>query len=147
MPRNVKPMLATPAAEPFDDPNWLFEIKWDGYRAIAEVELGKVRLYSRNQLPFETRYAPIVDNLRHLGHDAVLDGEVVVLDAAGKPSFDLLQNFGRTRRGSLVYYVFDLLYLDGHDLRGLPLHLRKALLGAMLPNLSNVRMSEYIETQ
>jgi bifunctional non-homologous end joining protein LigD len=145
MPRNVKPMLATPTPEPFDDPNWLFEIKWDGYRGIAEVEAGKVRLYSRNQLSFDKQYAPIVDSLKHLGHDALLDGEVVVLDAAGKPSFDLLQNYARTRCGSLVYYVFDLLYLDGHDLRGLPLLCRKALLGAMLPNLPNVRVSEYIE--
>jgi bifunctional non-homologous end joining protein LigD len=145
MPHNIKPMLATSVAEPFDDPNWLFEIKWDGYRAIAEVEAGKVRLYSRNQLSFEKRYAPVVENLCHLGHEAVLDGEIVVVDAAGKPKFELLQNYVSTRGGSLLYYVFDLLYLDGHDLRELPLRRRKALLKTILPELPDVRLSEHIK--
>jgi bifunctional non-homologous end joining protein LigD len=147
MPRNISPMLATPAAEPFDHPDWLFEVKWDGYRAIAEIEKGKVRLYSRNKLAFEKRYAPIVQALEHLGHDAVLDGEVVVLDPTGKPRFQLLQEYQKAKKGTPVYQVFDLLYLDGHDLQKLPLVRRKELLSQVLNGLPNVRLSEHITEQ
>jgi bifunctional non-homologous end joining protein LigD len=147
MPRNISPMLATPAAEPFDHPDWLFEVKWDGYRAIAEIERDKVRLYSRNKLAFEKRYAPIVEALAHLGHEAVLDGEVVVLDPTGKPRFQLLQEYQKAKKGTLVYQVFDLLYLDGHDLQRLPLIRRKELLGQVLNGLPNVRLSEHIAEQ
>ncbi len=145
LPRNIKPMLATPAAEPFDHPDWLFEIKWDGYRAIAEVQKKNVRLYSRNNLSFEARYPAIVDSLRNLGHEAVLDGEIVVLDETGKAQFQLLQNYLKLHRGTLVYYVFDLLYLDGHDLRGLPLMRRKELLSGVIEGLANIKLSEHIQ--
>lgn len=145
MPRNVKPMLATPVDRPFDRPGWLFEIKWDGYRAIAEVEQQKVRLYSRRNLSFEERYAPIVRSLQQLGHDAVLDGEIVVVDDAGKSDFQLLQRYQQTGHGHLVYYVFDLLYLDGHDLRGLPLRRRKELLRQIVGSAPNIKLSEHME--
>src|SRR5262249_51176058 len=85
MPHAVKPMLATLADLPFDKAGWVFELKWDGYRAIAEIDEQQVRLYSRNGLSFNDRYPAIVKNLEHVGHQAVLDGEVVVLDSAGKP--------------------------------------------------------------
>ena len=137
-------MLATPKAEPFDDPNWIFEVKWDGYRAIAEVEKSGARLYSRNNLSLDTRFASIVASLKQLGHEAVLDGEAVILDAEGRSQFQLLQNRGGTKEGTLVYEVFDLLYLDGHDLRDLPLLRRKEILAQIL-NLPNVRVSEHIE--
>jgi bifunctional non-homologous end joining protein LigD len=146
MPRNIKPMLASPAEEPFDDPNWVFEIKWDGYRAIAEVEPAKVRLYSRNNLTLEKRFPLIVESLKKLGHSAVLDGEAVVLDPTGKPHFQLLQNYAKAGDGTLVYQVFDLLYLDGHDLRNLPLKRRKQILAQIL-DVPNVRLSEHIEAQ
>jgi bifunctional non-homologous end joining protein LigD len=145
MPHNIKPMLATPVAKPFDNPDWFFEVKWDGYRAIAEIDRERVHLYSRNQLSFEKRYSPIVDSLQHLGHQAVLDGEVVVLDGSGKPQFQLLQAYQKAGTGTLVYEVFDLLYLDGHDLRKLPLRRRKDILGRLLENLLNVKLSEHIE--
>ena len=79
MPHQIKPMLATLVAEPFDRPGWIFEIKWDGYRAIAEIEKGQVRLYSRNLLSFEVRFAPVVTTLRRCKHNAVFDGEIVAL--------------------------------------------------------------------
>lgn len=145
MPRNIKPMLATPISQPFDDPDWLFELKWDGYRAVAEISHGKVRLYSRNKLSFEKRFAPIVDSLQHLGHEAVLDGEIVVLDATGKPQFELLHGYQGAPTGTLVYQVFDLLYLDGHDLRKLTLRRRKDILARLLGNLPNVRLGEHVE--
>jgi bifunctional non-homologous end joining protein LigD len=143
MPRNIKPMLASSAEEPFDDPDWLFEIKWDGFRAIAEVEPDRVRLYSRNNLSLQTRFPLIVDALGHLAHQAILDGEIVVLDESGRSKIQLLQDYQRSR-GTLVYYVFDLLYLDGHDLRNLPLVRRKEILAGVLTDLPGVRLSEHI---
>jgi bifunctional non-homologous end joining protein LigD len=144
MPHRVKPMMATLIAEPFDDPNWLFEIKWDGYRAIAEVEAGEVRLYSRNLLSFEKRYAAIVDDLKKLKHEAVLDGEIVVLNQDGKAEFESLQNYRSNLRSNLAYYVFDLLWLDGHDLRNLPLILRKELLLKVLQETPVIKRSDHI---
>jgi bifunctional non-homologous end joining protein LigD len=144
MPRNIKPMLATTADKPFDRPEWLFELKWDGYRAIAEIKDEWVRLYSRKKLSLAKRFAPIVDSLQHLGHDAVLDGELVVLDADGKPSFQLLQQYDRARNGVLLYEVFDLLYLDGHDLRSIALVRRKDILADVLHHLPNVHFCDHI---
>jgi bifunctional non-homologous end joining protein LigD len=145
MPHKVNPMLATPHATAFDDAGWLFELKWDGYRAIAEVKKGRIRLYSRNQLSFEKRFASIVESLEHLGHDAVLDGEIVALDIHGKPHFQLLRDYPNGSKETLVYQVFDLLYLDGHDLRNRPLTRRQELLALLVAELPNVRYSEPIQ--
>src|SRR5688572_15170686 len=106
-PHDVTPMLATLGDQPFDDDHWIFETKWDGYRAIAEVERGRVRLYSRYGQSFADRYTPVVEALRSLPHDAVIDGEVVVFDEQGRSRFQLLQQYQKTRRGRLVYVVFD----------------------------------------
>ena len=120
MPQSIDPMLATPVDHPFDGPEWLFEIKWDGYRAVAFIENGKLRLTSRNQNDLTPRYP----ELRELGNfikakNAILDGEVVVLDDQGRSSFSLMQQrtgirkHGRqaTPRSELpvLYYAFDLL--------------------------------------
>jgi bifunctional non-homologous end joining protein LigD len=145
LPHAVRPMLATPMAEQFDRPGWLFEIKWDGYRAIAEIQSGKVKVYSRNHNSFDKRFAPVVEALANLGHDAVLDGEVVVVDAAGRSSFQLLQNYQTTGQGNLVYYVFDLLHLDGRDLRPLPLVERKKVLAGLIKDMPRVLVSEHVE--
>ena len=145
MLRQVRPMLATSTNRPFDRAGWLFELKWDGYRAIAEIEAGQVRLYSRNQLSLEERFAPLLAPLQRLGHDAVLDGEVVVLDEAGRPRFQLLQDYTKSRQGQLVYCVFDVLYLAGHDLRKLPLVRRKELLKQILPSDSGLVFSDHVE--
>jgi bifunctional non-homologous end joining protein LigD len=145
MPHHVKPMLATLAAEPFDRPGWFFEVKWDGYRAIAEVNKQGVLLYSRNQKSFDKQFAPIVESLHKLGHEAVFDGEVVVLDERGRSHFQLLQNYQKTGRGALRYCVFDLLHLDGRDLCDLPLKQRKQQLKQVLHGLPNVFLGEHIE--
>lgn len=145
MPTKVKPMLAKVAEKPFSKDGWVFEVKWDGYRAISEVKKGKVKLYSRNFQPFEKKFAPIVADLKKLGHDAVLDGEVVVLDEHGRSGFQLLQDYQETGRGDLVYQVFDLLYLDGRDLRELPLVERKKMLELMLEETKHVRYSSHVE--
>ncbi|MBO0697632.1 MAG: DNA ligase D [Zavarzinella sp.] len=144
MPRDIRPMLATLVDGPFDRPGWLFELKWDGYRAVAEVTRSGVRLYSRNHQSFENKFAPVAVALRGLGHEAVLDGEVVVVDESGRSQFQLLQNYQKTGRGNLVYFVFDLLYLDGRDLRSLPLVERKEMLREMLPALPHVRYGDHV---
>jgi bifunctional non-homologous end joining protein LigD len=146
MPHHVRPMLASPAAQPFDHADWLFEVKWDGYRAIAEVSREQVRLYSRNKLSFEKRFAPLVDSLQHLGVEAVIDGEMVVLDDSGRPRFQLIQDYPKSG-GSLVYVVFDLLYLDGHNLEKLPLIRRKEILAGLVDGLPNISLSEHVPEQ
>jgi bifunctional non-homologous end joining protein LigD len=148
MPHEIQPMLATLVDEPFDRAGWLFEVKWDGYRAIAEIDSDDVRLYSRNHKSFADKFAPVVDALNNLGHNAVLDGEIVVLDREGKSRFQLIQNYQKTGKGNLVYYVFDLLYLDGKDLRSLPLTERKARLRKLLGrNPGIIHFSDHIESR
>jgi bifunctional non-homologous end joining protein LigD len=147
MPENVQPMLATLTGESFDRMGWIFEIKWDGYRSIAEVRKREAKLYSRHQLDFTEMFSPVVDDLYKLGFEAILDGEVVVVDEAGRSQIKLLQHYRRTGQGTLVYYVFDLLYLNGYDLQSLPLDLRKSILKQVLPALPRIKYSDHIETQ
>ncbi len=144
MPRHVRPMLATLIKEPFDDDEWIFEVKWDGYRAIAEIQDGKVSLYSRNLLSLDEKFAPIRDTLRKLTFEALLDGEIVVVDDEGYPDFQMLQDYRKSRKGHLIYYVFDLLHLGGHDLTNLPLIRRKELLRKVLPSLPGIRFTDHI---
>jgi bifunctional non-homologous end joining protein LigD len=147
LPHHVRPMLAVLTDAPFDRRDWFFEVKWDGYRAIAEIENGRVELYSRNQKSLNDRFAVIADELKHWKHDAVLDGEVVALDPDGRAQFQLLQNYQRTGLGQLAYYVFDLLYLDGGDLRSLPLRRRKQILAEIIGDGTQVRFSEHVENE
>jgi bifunctional non-homologous end joining protein LigD len=144
MPHNIKPMLATQIREPFDHPDWLFEVKWDGYRAMAEIRDGNVALYSRNLLPLNEKFAPILESLRKFRIEAVLDGEIVVVDARGHPDFQLLQSYPKSAGGHLLYYVFDLLYFRGHDLTSLPLVKRKELLKKILPPDPKIRFSDHV---
>jgi bifunctional non-homologous end joining protein LigD len=144
MPNAVKPMLATVAEEPFDHPDWIFEVKWDGYRAVAEVREGAVSLYSRNGISFNKKFFPVAESLRKFGFDAVLDGEVVVVDDQGRPDFQMLQHYQDSGSGQLLYYVFDLLYFRGHDLTGLPLLRRKELLKKILPSTPRIKFSDHV---
>ncbi len=137
-------MLAALADEPFDDKNWLFEIKWDGYRAIAEIKNGKVNLYSRNNSSFNKKYPSVVASLESIDKEMILDGEIVALNQEGKADFHSLQNFSRTAKGSLVYYAFDIPYYEGKDLTNLPLLNRKEILKNILPELSNVRYNDHV---
>ena len=158
MPTEIHPMLATSVDEPFDGPDWLFEIKWDGYRAVAFIENGKVRLVSRNQNELTARYPELKDLAKSVkAKTAILDGEVVALDQQGRASFSLMQQ--RTgfrpggRRGAanadvpVLYYAFDLLYLDGYDWRKLPLEGRKKKLASILVTQDSLRYSDHYENQ
>jgi bifunctional non-homologous end joining protein LigD len=133
MPRMLSPMLPSIAERAFSNPNWLFEPKLDGYRVIATVERGDVRLASRRGLDCSAEYPWLVEALRQQPyHDAIFDGEIVAIDEQGRTSFQLLQNRASEPRPYLLYYAFDLLYRDGYDLRGVPLDQRKALLDVSL---------------
>jgi bifunctional non-homologous end joining protein LigD len=156
MPTTIHPMLATSVDEPFDGVEWLFEIKWDGYRAIAFIADGKLRLVSRNQNELTARFPELKDLPKFVkAKNAILDGEVVALDNEGRASFSLMQQ--RTgfrpggRRGEakadvpVLYYGFDLLYLDGYDLRKLRLEDRKKKLASLLITGSSLRYSDHYE--
>ena len=132
MQPDLRPMLATLTDKPFDDSDWIFETKWDGFRAIAVAGPGHAALYSRNGNDISRKYPSICAALGATKHEAVLDGELVALDAQGRSRFQLLQNAER-EPARLLYCVFDLLYLDGKDLRGRPLVERKQALKAVLP--------------
>ncbi|HEX3568475.1 MAG TPA: DNA ligase D [Candidatus Saccharimonadales bacterium] len=145
-PWQVKPMLCTLVDDPFSKEGWLFEIKWDGYRAIGAKHGSDVELYSRNHIDFAEKYPPVFEALHALKHDIIADGEIVVVDEDGKPHFEWLQDWRQSRHGSLQYQIFDLLWCDGHDLRGLPLRERKQILTYILPKSDVLRFSDDIET-
>jgi bifunctional non-homologous end joining protein LigD len=134
-PEFIKPMLATLVDKPFSDPDWLFELKLDGYRAIGAKRQEKIQLYSRSGQDFRAKYAPIAEALEKLPAGTIVDGEIVVIDKEGKPHFNWLQNWQSQPAGDLRYFVFDLLWLQQKDVRHLPLSDRKELLKSLLQTL------------
>jgi bifunctional non-homologous end joining protein LigD len=155
MPHAIHPMLATLVDRPFDDQEWLYEIKWDGYRAVAFLENGAVRLVSRNQNDFTAAYPELQVISEYINaKNAILDGEIVALDNDGRSSFSLMQQrtgvgeggrrIRRTRDDiPVVYYVFDLLYLDGYNLMETDLEERKQRLSTVLTRSDLVRYSDH----
>jgi len=145
VPSTIKPMKATLVDEPFDEPGWLFEVKWDGYRAIANLSKDEVALISRNNLPFE-KYYPINDALKKWGMNAVLDGELMVLNDKGISDFGAMQNWRSEADGNLVFYIFDILWYEGRNLIGLPLSDRQAVLQSVLPtDNDHIRQSKVFD--
>jgi len=140
-------MLATLVDGPFDHKDWIFELKLDGYRAIAEWKKNKARFYSRNGLSFSGRHPEIVNAFQKLKHDVVLDGEIVLFNEAGQPDFQKLQQFEENRQLPLFYYVFDILYIDGKDIRFLPLIERKRILKKIIPRNSIIKYSDHIKKE
>lgn len=156
MPTVIHPMLAESINAPFDNADWLFEIKWDGYRAVAFIENGKVRLVSRNQNELTARYPELKDMAKFImAKNAILDGEVVALDEQGKASFSLMQQRTGFRPGGkratanadvpVLYYAFDLIYLDGEDWHRVPLDQRKRKLGSVIKSGDSLRYSDHYE--
>ncbi len=156
MPSTIHCMLAESVDEAFDNPEWLFEVKWDGYRAVAFIENGKVRLVSRNQNELTARYPELRDLPEFIkAKSAILDGEVVALDEQGKASFSLMQQRTGFRPGGkraaakadvpVLYYAFDLLYLDGEDWRRVPLDDRKRKLASVVTTGDSLRFSDHYE--
>jgi len=154
MPSTIHPMLATAATKPFDDPNWLFEIKWDGYRAVAFIDEGSLRLVSRTQNDWTKQFPELSDLPKSVkAKQAILDGEIVALDDQGRPSFSLMQQRTGFRPGKhrlpgregvpVIYCAFDLLYLDGVDLRRVGLEQRKETLQSIIENSAVVHFSDH----
>jgi bifunctional non-homologous end joining protein LigD len=154
MPHVIHPMLATPVEKPFDDPEWLYEIKWDGYRAVAFIAEEKVRLISRTQNDLTAQYPELHDLPKFVkARSAILDGEVVALDEEGRSSFSLMQQRTGIRSGGrrvagrsdvpVLYYAFDLLYLDGYDLRRVALEQRKETLKESITLGDALRFSDH----
>jgi bifunctional non-homologous end joining protein LigD len=139
----MTPMSARLVRTPFDREEWFFELKWDGFRCIAEKHRQGVRLYSRNQNDFKKRFPVIAEQINALDN-VILDGEVCALDDHGHPRFEWLINRG-PQRGKLVYYVFDLLRLGDKDLRAEPLYRRKKLLQKLLKKNDTLRYVDHVE--
>ncbi len=138
----VSPMLATLVDKPFDLPGWLYEIKWDGYRAMAFMNNGKVELKSRNDKSFNEKFYPVHEALVDWNINAIIDGEVVVLKENGLSDFGALQNWRSEADGDLIYYVFDVIWLNGRDLRSVPLKHRREVLKSIVPKEGIIRLSE-----
>lgn len=136
-------MLAKLHDKPFDNDDWIFEIKWDGYRAIAEVNGKNSRLYSRNGLSFEKEYAVVFDELKKIKKKVVLDGEIVAFNEKGMPSFNAIQQYD-AHTTPLMYYVFDILYLNGKSLEHSPLLERKQILKDLLPESDIIKYCDHI---
>ena len=140
----ITPTMAYTREDAFNDEDWIFEIKWDGYRAIAEVSKKNIKFYSRNGLSFERLYPAIAEELKKIKDDVVLDGEVVVLDKNDRPSFQKLQHYSENRSLPLVYYVFDCLRYKGKDITDLPLLERKKIAAQVLPQSNVLKYSDHV---
>jgi bifunctional non-homologous end joining protein LigD len=158
IPLAIQPMLAVSTEKPFNDPEWLFEIKWDGYRALSFIDDGNVRLVSRNQNDLSAQFSELQSLPSHVkAKRAILDGEVVAVDEEGRASFSLMQQrtgfrkYGQRAAAQggipIMYYVFDLIYADGYDLRKVSLEDRKAVLQKILVSSDGVRYSDHYAEQ
>jgi bifunctional non-homologous end joining protein LigD len=154
MPSAISPMLATSVEKAFDSDDWLYEIKWDGYRSVAFVNSGRLRLVSRNHNEMTALYPELGDLPTYLrARDAIVDGEVVAIDEQGRPSFSLMQQRTGIRHGRfrapgtnevpVLYYAFDLIYLDGYDLHKVNLEERKRLLQEIVIKGDSLRFSDH----
>jgi bifunctional non-homologous end joining protein LigD len=147
MLKSVKPMLTTLVDKPFNKENWFFEIKWDGYRAIAYINNSEVELKSRNQISFTEKFYPVTEELKTWNIKAILDGEIIAVNEEGKGEFQKLQSWQKTGEGTIAYYVFDILWLNGYNVTSLPLSQRKELLKKIIPKNKTIFFSDHIETQ
>jgi bifunctional non-homologous end joining protein LigD len=154
MPASIHPMLAISTEKPFDSKDWLFEIKWDGYRAVAFIDNGKLRLVSRNQNDFTSQYSELRDLPTFIrAKRAVVDGEIVAIDDQGRPSFSLMQQKTGFRSGGrrvagregipILYYAFDLVWVEGYDLRKVNLEERKQILASLIESGGPVHYSDH----
>jgi DNA ligase D-like protein (predicted ligase) len=141
----IEPMDCEPVSTLREGSEWIYEVKLDGYRAIAVKSDNKVRLYSRRQKSFNQQYPYIVEALIDLPDGTVIDGEIVALDDSARPQFNLLQNY-RSEAGRIRYFVFDLLCYQNHDTMGLPLVERRQLLRSLMFRSPRIQSVDYFET-
>ncbi|HLV23667.1 MAG TPA: DNA ligase D [Moheibacter sp.] len=137
-------MLAKLGKKAFDSEDWVFEIKWDGYRAIADLRNSEPLFYSRNGISYQDKFESLFEELKKQNQKMVIDGEIVAYDKNGKTNFQLLQQAGENPDTALVYQVFDLLWLNGHSTESLNLLERKELLKEALIETTMIKFSEHI---
>ena len=145
MPEDLRPMLATLIDEPFNEPGWIYEVKWDGYRTLAYMDKGKVELRSRNNNSFVEKFYPVYTALKNWPVKAIVDGEIVVVNEQGLSEFSPLQNWRSEADGELLMYVFDILWLNGIDCMELPLTERRDILRRLIPADGIIKFSENFE--
>src|SRR6266446_9367542 len=147
LPQFVAPMMASSVKEPFDSPDWIFETKIDGYRAIAVIDsAGKARIWSRNRLPLEPKFPMVLQAVDQLKlRSTILDGEIVALDKDGVPRFQLLQQWQKRPTAPVVYFLFDLLWSDGRDLTGKTVVQRRDRLEQIITPVPGIQVGGYIE--
>ena len=145
LPAFISPMLAERVEKPFDSLDWIFETKWDGYRAIARIEKGKVELISRNEQRFTGKYPSLIQALKKIHHDVMLDGEIIALDEKGQSQFQALQE--QATHTPILFAVFDILFLDGQDLRDAPLIERKKILKKIMPRDKRIIYTHHVRTK
>jgi bifunctional non-homologous end joining protein LigD len=148
LPQFVEPMQASSIKTPFDSPDWIFETKLDGYRAIAVIDsTGKTRIWSRNHLPLEPKFPMALDAVDQLKlRSTILDGEIVALDQEGIPRFQLLQQWQKRPTAPVVFYLFDLLWTGGRDLTGKTVRQRRARLKQIIAPIPGIQVGGYVET-
>lgn len=154
-PSSISPMLAYSRDAPFSSPDWIFEPKLDGYRLITYLKDGKVIMKSRRDIDVTQQYATLLPDIsRQPASELILDGEIIAMDEKGRQCFQCLQQYLKSAQIKkrvvsahipLIYYVFDILYLDGYDLRNAALRYRKALLHNILRISDKVRLVDYFE--
>ena len=149
MPSIIRPMLATLVDEPFSDSDWIFETKWDGYRSVCFISKDKARFVSRNQIEMTPQYPELADIAKQIdANAAIIDGEICALDEHGIPRFQMMQRkaaSSQRRRPPIIYFAFDLLYVDGYDLMSCPVIERKAKLSEILRPTNFLKLSEHVE--
>lgn len=147
-PQDIEPMLATLVDEPFHEPGWIYEIKWDGYRALSYINKGNVEIRSRNNKSFNQKFYPVYEALKKWKVNAVVDGEIIVMNEKGAADFSDLQAWRSEADGHLAYYIFDILWLDGKDLMQKPLAERRELLRSVVPGGdATLRLSESFDAE
>lgn len=148
-PAYLPPMMAESAKAPFDAPDWIFEIKLDGYRAMTVFDpAGKPHLWSRNGLPLEAKFPAIAQAVSKLKmRSTILDGEIVAVDENGIPHFQLLQRFQKQPTAPTLYYVFDILWYQGDDLTQKPILERRKVLERILKPVAGIQLGSYVQAE
>ena len=145
IPLKMEPMLATLVDQPFEEDGWFYEIKWDGYRAVSFINKGNVEIRSRNDKSFNDKFYPITQALKNWKINAVVDGEIVVVNEQGISDFGALQNWRSEADGELYYYIFDIIWLEGKNLSQVPLENRRIILDSVIPKTGIIKLSEYFK--
>jgi bifunctional non-homologous end joining protein LigD len=147
LPQFIEPMMASAVKDPFDNTDWIFETKLDGYRAIAVIDgAGTARIWSRNHLPLEPKFPTVKEAVDALSlRSTILDGEIVALDSKGIPRLQLLQEWQKRPTAPVIYYLFDVLWSNGRDLTGKTVVQRRERLEEIVTPVAGIQVDGYIE--